>query len=121
MAWTDSQCNAFYWSRKWKRKRDEILRRDHYECQECIKRIKQAAENGEVLHGYDARIHRAVCVHHIKELKDYPELALDDDNLVSLCHKCHDRIHGRDADHLSNYRFTQKFSDEERKKFTEKW
>lgn len=25
-----------------------------------------------------------LCVHHIKELKDHPEAALDDDNLVSL-------------------------------------
>ena len=119
MALSDKQANAFYWSKKWKRKRDEILRRDHYECQMCRARIKEAARNGEQLHGYDSRIHRAVCVHHIKELKDYPELALDDDNLISLCHVCHDRIHGRDSDHLSAFRYTQKFPEKEELK--EKW
>lgn len=118
MAWTEQECNRFYWSARWKRKRDEILRRDHYECQACRKRIEAAAKEGTTLHGYDARIHRAVCVHHIKELKDFPDLALDDDNLVSLCHRCHDRIHGRDAESLSHYRYTQKLTDE---KFTERW
>lgn len=115
MSLTEKQCNAFYWSRKWKHKRDEIFRRDHYECQMCVQRIKQAAKDGTQLHGYDARIHRAVCVHHIKELKDHPELALDNDNLISLCHKCHDRVHDRDGEHLSQYRFTKKFTPEQRK------
>lgn len=84
----------------------------------CRQRIKDAAKEGRTLQGYDARIHRAVCVHHIKELKDHPELALDDDNLISLCHKCHDRVHGRDAGSLSRYRYTKKFPDE---KFSERW
>lgn len=118
MAWTEQECNRFYWSAAWKAKREEILRRDHYECQACRQRIKAAAKEGKTLRGYDARIHRAVCVHHIKELKDHPELALDDDNFVSLCHKDHDRIHGRDGENLSQYRYTKKFSDE---KFSEKW
>lgn len=121
MAWDDARCNSFYWSAAWRRKRDEILRRDHYECQACVSRIRQAAKDGTVLHGYDSRIHRAVCVHHIKELKDHPELALDDDNLISLCHRCHDRIHGRDAEQLSNFRYTQKFSGDQKEKFSERW
>jgi predicted kinase len=32
-------------------------------------------------------------VHHIKQLEEYPELALDPDNLVSLCNLCHNREH----------------------------
>ena len=34
-------------------------------------------------------------VHHIMELKEHPELALDDENLVSLCTQCHNERHGR--------------------------
>ena len=32
-------------------------------------------------------------VHHIKHLDEYPELAYDNDNLVSLCHACHNARH----------------------------
>lgn len=68
----------FYKSRKWKSKRAKILRRDNNECQKCKSRGKH---------------HKAETVHHIKHLKDYPELALDDDNLISLCNACHNEEH----------------------------
>lgn len=42
-------------------------------------------------------------VDHIKELADNPELALDDDNLRTLCKDCHNRRHGR-----MNYKHTNK-------------
>ena len=32
-------------------------------------------------------------VHHIQHLKDYPELALDNDNLETLCFYCHEEEH----------------------------
>jgi 5-methylcytosine-specific restriction endonuclease McrA len=32
-------------------------------------------------------------VHHIKHLDDYPELAFDDNNLISLCSACHRKMH----------------------------
>lgn len=32
-------------------------------------------------------------VHHIRPLRDAPELALDLANLVSLCDACHDEAH----------------------------
>ena len=34
-------------------------------------------------------------VHHKKELVDYPELALDDDNLMSMAWECHERTKDR--------------------------
>ena len=68
----------FYKSTDWKRKRKEILQRDNYECQRCKSKGKY---------------HRAETVHHIKHLKDFPELALVDSNLVSLCHICHNEEH----------------------------
>lgn len=73
----------------------QILDRDHYECQDCRKRIKDAAASGTQLIGRDRKIWRAEEVHHIQELKEHPELGLDNDNLVSLCTQCHNLRHGR--------------------------
>lgn len=75
-----------YHTRTWKRKREDILKRDHYECQRCLGRFGKVAKT---------KITKANTVHHIKELEVFPHLALEDDNLISLCHDCHDIIHGR--------------------------
>lgn len=91
----DREAKAFYNSKEWKSKRLQILERDHYECQACRERLRLAAAEGKRLYGKDAKIRRATEVHHKKELKDYPRLRLDDDNLVSLCVKCHNDKHGR--------------------------
>ena len=66
----------------WKAKRNKILRRDGYMCQECRRygRIREATE-----------------VHHIKHADEYPELAYVDSNLVSLCHACHQGQHPEKA------------------------
>lgn len=69
---------AFYTSTAWEHKRREILQRDNYECQRCKSR---------------GMFSRAEVVHHIKHLKDRPDLALDDDNLVSVCARCHNELH----------------------------
>lgn len=68
----------FYNSYAWKIKRKAILRRDGYLCQNC-KRY--------------GRLREAMTVHHIKHLEEFPELALVDSNLVSLCAKCHNKEH----------------------------
>lgn len=100
----DKETKKFYKSAKWIHKREQILRRDHYECQICRQRITSAEEDGRELPAQDRRIRRAVIVHHIRHLKDFPELALDDDNLISVCHECHDRLHERDTETLNAYR-----------------
>ena len=69
---------AFYHTREWRKKRADILKRDRYSCQVCRSRGKYA---------------RANTVHHIKHLKDAPELALTDENLISLCAACHEDMH----------------------------
>lgn len=56
------------------------MKRDHYECQEC-RRL--------------GKYHRVENVHHIKEVKDRPDLALDLDNLICLCVEHHNEVHGR--------------------------
>ena len=80
----------FYNSNEWKRKRLEIIRRDNYECQWCKEEGRVTVADASTLE-----------VDHIKELEDYPELALDDENLRTLCKECHNKRHGR-----MNYRHT---------------
>lgn len=75
---------TFYKSRAWQRKREAILRRDKYICQNC----KRYGRNTE-----------ATTVHHIKHLEDAPELALANDNLVSLCAACHNKLHPEKGGH----------------------
>ena len=66
----------FYNSMAWRRKRAYILRRDKHMCQHCKAKGKVTVANE---------------VHHVKELEDYPELALEDENLISLCRPCHEK------------------------------
>ena len=69
---------GFYDSERWKKKRENILRRDGYQCRIC----KRYGKNTP-----------ATEVHHIKHLDEYPELAFANSNLISLCHACHNRQH----------------------------
>ncbi|MDP5274341.1 HNH endonuclease signature motif containing protein [Chengkuizengella axinellae] len=55
-----------------------VLQRDSYLCQRCLRMD---------------RLTQANIVHHIKELEDYPELALDPNNLESVCATCHNQLH----------------------------
>ena len=72
----------FYKSTAWKQKRKYILRRDGYMCQNCKKY---------------GRMVEADTVHHIKHYDEYPELGLDNNNLISLCSKCHNKEHPEKA------------------------
>ena len=78
----------FYIKKIWKDKRKIIIKRDHCECQACkrngkIKIVKQESKDKN----------QRAYVHHIKHLRDYPELALDDSNLETLCFTCHELEH----------------------------
>lgn len=109
---TDKEAKEFYNSSAWKHKRMEILERDHYECQDCRQRLRNAAKEGRLLSGRDRKIWPAEEVHHIQELKEYPELALNNDNLISPCTQCHNLRHGRNP-----YKFVRR-----KKRLTEeKW
>lgn len=79
------KAQQFYFWPEWERLRLEVLRFDHYECQRCKER---------------GRYRKANIVHHVKHLKDRPDLALslyDDDTgerqLVSVCKTCHEDLH----------------------------
>lgn len=110
---TEKEAKKFYNSKEWKTKRIYILNRDRHECQDCRARIKKAVQEGVVLNGRDREIRRGTEVHHIQELRDYPELALDDDNLISLCTTCHNIRHGR-----NQYQFVKK---KKKHRIEERW
>lgn len=96
---TSGQLMKFYKSREWKSLRLEALKRDKNECQMCKKAGKY---------------HAAECVHHIKEVKLFPLLALTLWNLMSLCNKCHNKVHDRTGIHFREQGKTPKFTNEER-------
>lgn len=83
------ETDPFYKSAAWRRARASALMRDHYMCVECI-----AAKTRGVI----CKPRAADLVHHIKPLKEYPELALELDNLMSLCNRCHNRLHPEKGD-----------------------
>lgn len=58
--------------------------RDRYMCRDCMERFEA---------GYGIRPRRATMVHHMIPLEERPDLALDLDNLRSLCDECHNRRH----------------------------
>lgn len=77
--------DRFYHWTEWRTLREQVLKLDNYECQMC-------KEKG--------RYSRAAIVHHIKHLKDRPDLALSiyDSNtgerqLISVCKECHEKEH----------------------------
>lgn len=80
--------HKFYTWGKWKRKRAEILSMDHEECQRCKAKGIYT---------------KATTVHHVNYVKKHPETALETyyewrgvkhRNLISLCHDCHEEVHG---------------------------
>ena len=74
----------FYNSGAWARIRQQALDRDRHECIWC--RDRGGVTTKEVM---------TLEVDHIREIEDYPDLALDLDNLRTLCRRCHNKRHGR--------------------------
>lgn len=84
----DGKLHEFYNSTEWKRLRKQVLEIDKYECQNCKAK---------------GRYTKATTVHHINYVKKHPEMALElyytwqgtqKRNLLSLCHDCHEEVHG---------------------------
>lgn len=74
----DKKSAAFYNSQPWKSTSANVRVRDHHMCQLCL--INKQFKTVDV-------------VHHIKELRNYPRLALVKSNLISLCAGCHRHVH----------------------------
>ena len=77
----------FYKNNKWVVKREKILKRDGYECQNCRRYFRSK---------------EAKVVHHIYFYEDYAELGLMNWNLISLCNECHNKMHNRLTDEPTN-------------------
>lgn len=104
---TDKEINAFYHSAIWKATRLEVLTEQHWECQQCRREgrltllCRKDERSRRIGHVKFSRAN----VHHIKELKLYPELRLskyyvDTDgktkrNLEAICDDCHNSEHER--------------------------
>lgn len=91
---TLEQKRKFYDSGDWKRTRARVKERDNYECQECKRNGGVGIDTNE----YSESAKRkkiALVVDHIKELEDHPELALDMNNLETLCVMHHNAKHDR--------------------------
>lgn len=79
----DNKPIKFYKSYEWRLRRKDVLALDKWECQMCKARGKYS---------------KAVVVHHVKHLKDRPDLAMqiydgDQRQLISLCRSCHEECH----------------------------
>ncbi|TFI93091.1 HNH endonuclease [Carnobacterium divergens] len=81
----------FYSSVDWKKIRQDRLDLDNNECQWHKAEGKTLAAGMHDEHGNLVVLE----VDHIKELAEYPELALDIDNLRTLCKDCHNKRHKR--------------------------
>ena len=77
----------FYKSKEFRHLKEEILREQHYECQECKKLGK---------------ITKADTVHHVQHVRKHPSLALSKYytyegkqyiNLIAVCKSCHNKLH----------------------------
>lgn len=77
---------SFYKTKAWRSKRTKILRRDQYECRECKRYGKSRT---------------ATTVHHCNPLLEHTDLRLTTWNLISLCGICHDKMHDRLNDTLT--------------------
>lgn len=76
----DDKLVRFYQWIEWRKLRLKALERDNFECQQCKRKGKyKKAQN----------------VHHIKEVKLFPLLAMELENLESICITCHNDEHKR--------------------------
>lgn len=74
----------FYTGSDWKRLREEVKKRDNCECQACKRQGFLTVDTNEFSESAGRKKIQLV-VHHIKELEHHPELALEIDNLETLC------------------------------------
>lgn len=91
---TREQKRKFYDSGAWRKLRSKIKKRDNYECQWCKASGRLAIDRNEQSKTANRKKISLVC-HHIKEIEFHPELAHDEDNIVTICVPCHEKHHGR--------------------------
>lgn len=95
----DNELDKFYHDAKWLKTADVVKRLDNYECQSCKR--KGRITTAGMLNAKGKPIQMSV--HHKKEVKKHPELALsifyyDENgnkkrNLEYTCEQCHNKFH----------------------------
>jgi 5-methylcytosine-specific restriction endonuclease McrA len=107
----------FYKSREWITLRDKILEENHHECVVC--KEKGIITRYDV--SKDGKRTLLKTVHHVKHVRDYPELALSRYytdgvqryvNLIPVCKKCHNRLHPEKRRNRDSKR--QRYTNQER-------
>lgn len=91
----NENADAFYSWKPWKHLRNTVLKLDNFQCQICKSK---------------GRYKKAEIVHHVKHVKDRPDLALsiwdgDERQLVSVCKRCHEELH---PERTVQYQYKQK-------------
>ena len=81
--------NSLYHSQAWQAVRTQVLARDGYRCQVC----KRAG-----------RLTPATTVHHLKSVRQAPNLKLDPANLETICRACHNAEHTERAQAIKTKR-----------------
>ena len=76
--------NPIYHTKQWVKIRESVLRRDSYQCQQCKRFGKNTTAN---------------TVHHI--IPNNTELFYITENMISLCDSCHNLMHDRNNNELS--------------------
>lgn len=95
-----NEIEKFYKTTIWKKLRQKVLEKNNYDCQHC-------KSKGEA--------NKANTVHHVKHLKQHPELALDEENLIAVCKECHNELHPEKHYSFISYRsYKDKYLNEER-------
>ena len=87
MPTTKKKPDSFYKSTRWIKMRNAVLSRDKYMCSECWRYGRRA---------------EAEAVHHIFPREEFPEYEWCRWNLTALCKKCHDAMHDRTTNALTD-------------------
>lgn len=80
---------------RWRKKREEILGRDKYQCQRCNPPAHE-------LDYYDAYADGRLEVHHKRYIAGRMAWEYDNEDLITLCSACHGVHHMREAVDHSN-------------------
>lgn len=75
-----------YKGKRWEGLRDKVFRRDKYFCRECLR--------------YGRRV-QATTAHHVYPAGRYPAWRWEAWNLISLCSSCHNAMHIRRTEELT--------------------
>lgn len=108
-----NRLDKFYHRKEWNALKKEVLEEQHYECQLCKEKyhrltlLRLSRRNKSYYTTKNGRqVSKPVaCVHHVREVKQFPELALckyyldakgiKQRQLIALCPFCHNELHNR--------------------------